>query len=225
MKRLQLFVLLSLFFVGCATKSEFLYHYPNTTKDRPTGLIVACESLRDERDKPCEIDKIFKANPIEEIGRIIQQEIMSTGLFIEVIQLSEGDAEGAERRPYFDADIYVSAKLLEMDWKVPNYDAMIGKAFGLSVLTGGIGGMIYGSTETDVYDDARIRIKVIDLRLQKTLLDKEYIGHAEEKMKKLKCDTPNTKARMIGNAIEIVMASFKEDLAQAVQEESNHELK
>ena len=218
MKRLLLFILLSLLFVGCATKSEFLYDYPKITQNNPSGLIVACEKLKDKREKPCEIDEIYEADPIEEIGRIIQQEIMSTGLFANVIHMSEVVEEKDDHRSNETADLLVSAELLEINWEVPDYDDMVGKTLGISVFTGGIGGMIYGSTETEVYGDAKIRIKVIDLHSKKTLLENVYEGHHEEKMKKLKCDTPTTKAQMIGDAIEAAMKKFKEDLYQTVME-------
>ena len=220
MKRSHLCVLLTLFVVGCATKSEFLYDHPNITENSPSGLVAACEKLQDKRQKPCKLDKIYYADPIEEIGKIIQQEIVSTGLFVQVIQLSEGDTKVSEGGLHGDADLLVSAKLREMNWIVPNYAAMLGKTFGVSVLTGGIGGLIYGSTETDVYGDAKISIKVVDLQFNRTLLDKDYVGHAEEKMKKLACDTPSAKARMVGEAIKGIMQQFKEDLSRAVQEES-----
>jgi hypothetical protein len=56
MKRFQFLILLSVFFVGCATKSEFLYDYHKITDMHPKGLVVVCKSLQDKREKPCEID-------------------------------------------------------------------------------------------------------------------------------------------------------------------------
>ena len=157
-----------------------------------------------------DIDKIYSGKPIEEIQNIIYTELMSTGLFKEIVFNDSSDT-----------DITIEPSLTRMEWKVPNYGQMQGKAFAAGAFTGLVGGMIYGSTKTDVYGDTSLYVKIVENDTGKIIIDKEYEGHCEEKMAKLNCDSTETKAKMVGNSLKKALEALKVDLNDAVDKYKN----
>ena len=48
------------------------------------------------------------------------------------------------------------------------------------------------------------------------LLERTYSGHYEQQMDKFKCDTPETKATMIGKSVKEAMNQLKIDLQKVL---------
>ncbi len=109
--------------------------------------------------------------------------------------------------------------LEEMKWEVPNYDRILATAFVTSLLTGGVGGVIYGSTKVDVYGDTTLKIKIIEQDTGKILIDKDYKAHIKERKAKLSCDTSTTKSEICGKSLKAAMELFKIDLAKIITNE------
>lgn len=213
MKKHMPWILCAVFFIsGCATTSQFVYNHPTDFPEaKQENLVAAVVPIIDLRKGDKEIDKIYSDSPLVNIQKIIQEELRSTGLFKKVISISKADEENG-------ADIMVEPSLAKLEWVVPNYDELVGKAFAVSVLTGGIGGAIYGSTDVDVYGNTSLHVKVMEISNGKVLLEKTYDGHCEEKMIKFKCDTPETKAKMIGTSLKQSIEAMKTDLKEAISE-------
>lgn len=209
LKRIGLLLLVAVVGSGCASQSQFLYQ-PSKAQENNNGAIVAVMSpLKDSREGNKNIDKIYSVKPLEEIQRIIHDELMSTGLF-KGISFSEDNKDDDK------ADIKIEPSLTEMAWEVPNYEGICNIAFITGMLTGGIGGLIYGCTTTDVYGDTNLHIKIVETSSGNILIDKEYKGHCEEKTTKMICDTSGTKAKMVGNSLKTALESLKADLKKAI---------
>jgi hypothetical protein len=104
----------------------------------------------------------------------------------------------------------VRGALGKLEWLVPGYQAMLKKVFATSFLTGGIGGLAYGSTSTPVEGHASLQIAVS--REGREILQREYIGTHQETTVKLKCDTMETKSRVAGSALSAAIDKLLADL-------------
>ncbi len=76
-----------LFFTGCATKVAF--HYPEFNKENSaapaTDKTIAVTFVNDKRAEQIPPDTIYDKNLIEEVNRIIAEELKSVNLFKDVI--------------------------------------------------------------------------------------------------------------------------------------------
>ncbi len=191
---------------GCATKSQFIYDHPDeNTLASQQELIALVMPVNDLREDEKEIDQIFADDPLLEIQKIIKEEIASTGYFSEVILQQEN-------QPVVNADIIFVPHLRKMQWMVPDYDDMIGKVYIISFLTGGIGGVAYGSTETDVIGDVELKLEIIEQSTNDVLHEKIHSGHHKQKMAKMNCDAPETKATVVGKSLKNAMVELSSDL-------------
>ncbi len=209
MRRFSLLVIIAILVcTGCATKKPFMYEDSVNTSSIPkTNLTVSVNSIQDKREDEKKIDEIYESDPITEIQSIITKELVSTGLFSLVTGLPDPNENQNKKM-----DILITPSLLKMDWYVPDYEAIIGSAFVVSALTGGIGGAIYGSTETDVYGNIKFHVKILDNKTNEIILDQTYEGSYEEKLAKFSCDTPETKSRVVGKSLKLAIEKFKKDL-------------
>lgn len=107
----------------------------------------------------------------------------------------------------------------------PQLRRKVSRCFAASFLTGGVGGLIYGSIRTDVYGDIKLTINVIDIGSDKSIIEKEYVGHYTERKAMMNSDSAKTRATMVGNSLKMVMDEFKEDLTKALGRESGIEHK
>lgn len=187
-------------FSGCASG-------PRTTalKTRPTAFAaahsrpakdvkVAVVDKREDRS----LDIILAKQATEEVADSIRAGLRDS----KVITIAADGGDTWE----------VTGTLVRLDWFVPNYQSMLKKAFATSFLTGGIGGIAYGSTSTPVQGNAVIKVTVT--RAGAELLSREYAGLHEESLAKLKCDTLETKSRVAGLAVADAVDKFLKDFDQ-----------
>lgn len=202
-------IIFSIFIIilaGCSAKSQFIYDHPVESElAEHAQLVAVVMPVIDQREDGKEIDQIFADNPLQKIQKIIKEELIHSGYFSEVILLQED-------QPTDDADISFVPQLSKMQWLVPDYDEMLGKTFIISILTGGIGGIAYGSGETDVIGEMHLKLEMIDIESKQVIHDKTYVGHFSQKMKKLNCDSPETKATVIGKSLKNAMKNMSSDL-------------
>lgn len=208
-----LFSFLVLFFSGCATTTSFIYDYPKVINPVVTDLKIAISTPKDDRVPNQEVDKMWSSNPVEEIGKVIQDEVRSTGLFKEVVLIKKGEDEHIVLEKSC-IQMILQPSVQELAWEIPNLKEQERKALVISILTGGIGGLAYGSGSTDFYGKAKLRIVLQDKETRKILLDKEYFSRAEEKMARLKTDSAEERARIIGKAVKHAIDQLKVDLEQ-----------
>lgn len=211
--RAALAITLLVLLCGCgATKLPFNYTY--SSRETPTGnVVVALQGMRDNRADR-EIDKIYVNSPSTELNTILKEEISGTGL-VKGIVVKDASPSADELRSS-GANFVVIPVLKDLKWEVPGYDAIKTLAFTTSFLTGGVGGVIYGSTSTDVYGMAELSVRVIDLN-SADVIDKAYTGRIEDRKAKLVCDTPGTKNEMVTRALKEAVDKFRADFIAFVQ--------
>lgn len=191
---------------GCSTTREpFTYTYPPKSDHVTNVVSLIVLPAKDLRAKTNELDQVlFIPSGLDEI---VIHEMESTGKFAKVVKADQ-------QAP--DNGFLLEANLLELNWDIPNHGQMEGTAFGLSLLTGGVGGIIYGSTKTTVYGHAQIAFKFSNLASNHIILEKQYSGEATNVVAKFNCDTPATGRRIAGEAVKVIIDQFKHDLSRAL---------
>lgn len=211
-KKLPLFIIAMICLVGCASKTALIYEHPKTDIQTTSELIIAVSHPIDERQPNEKVDKMWVDDPAKDIEKVISAELKSTGLFKEIVTVSLGDDTKLH-----DVDINLSSSIKELAWEIPNLEEQEGKMLGISILTGGIGGLIYGSGDTDFYGKARLEIAIKENKTNVTLFNKEYISRVEEKMARLKTDSYEERSKIIAKAVKRIMEEFKTDLQEIIK--------
>lgn len=180
------------FFSGCAGGPKvvpFPYAMPMAAAAAPQQPAAAIQTVVDRRADRS-LDPFLAEPPVELVKQAVAAEFASAALFSHV---------ATEPAP---ARIGIAVELLDLSWAVPNHDRMMKTAFWTSFLTGGIGGLAYGSTETPVLGHASIHFKVSDQTTGRALFDDTVEAVHQEKMAKLKCDTLETRANIMAAALK-----------------------
>jgi hypothetical protein len=193
-----------------------IYDCPSVVKPAITELRIAITYPKDEREPNQKVDKMWSKNPIEDIGKVIQDEIRSTGLFRETVLRNKGQDE---KIGLSDIQMVLRTSLKELAWEIPNPKEQENKMLVISILTGGIGGLAYGSGSTEIYGKAKLKVVLEDRETKRILLDKEYFSRAEERMARFKTDSAEERARIIGKAFKQLMDELKVDLERVVKAE------
>lgn len=107
--------------------------------------------------------------------------------------------------------ILISVELDSLKWEVPGYQAMVKKVFFSSLLTGGLGGLAYASTKTHVHGDCSIRVtySISGVKFHEAKYEFKHV----ETMAKLKCDTRETRVRVVSAALSNVIGQAIADLS------------
>ncbi|HWN97262.1 MAG TPA: hypothetical protein VNT99_19680, partial [Methylomirabilota bacterium] len=194
---LATFAAAAFFITGCqAPKLSYKTPAPQLN---PSGPALTVLSLVDARTNKA-MDKVLAEGYLHEIQAAVADELRSMAMFRTVTVASNVPAPQAE--------FEIIPTLRRLDWEVPGYNAMLGKTFLISLLTGGIGGAIYISTGTDVYGHAEMSF---ELRASPAapVLQNGYAATVTNEMAKAKSDFPKTKAGMASQALEATLAELK----------------
>jgi hypothetical protein len=213
LKMALVFVTLATLF-GCATKSAFVYERPEIKGGATTGRVLLCKGTQDTRQERS-LDTVYEGDTLEHVRQIIEQEMMSTGLFEKVVwtKTEAGSEDGYKASGNrFSLD----TALNDLRWEVPGYDALQTKAFIAGLATGLVGGLVYGATSTDVNGASKVSARLVDLSAGKALVDKEYVGSFKTTKAKMSCDTSETKAEVAGKALKDAMEQLKADVTKAL---------
>jgi hypothetical protein len=165
----------------------------------PTGPRLQVLPVEDKRLAKDELDKLLEIPKCVEQALVAEME--GVGLFQSVANGSPGGTGYTLR-----------VVLEDFRWEVPKYDALVGKAFGISIATGGLGGLIYGSTDTPVL--GHTTMLVVLSSPQSELINKRYVGRVEEERAKLNCDTASTRREMAAKGLADAIRQFKADVLQ-----------
>jgi hypothetical protein len=201
-------------FVGCATKSAFIYDRPEMKGGVASGRVLVCGETVDNRAEH-DLDKVYEGDTLEQVRMSIEQEMMSTGLFEKVVW-AKTSRESEESPKTSGRQFFLNTSLNELKWEVPGYQALQTKAFVAGFATGLVGGLIYGATSTDVNGASRLTVQFSDRTSGKLLIDKEYTGSYKTTKAKLKCDSNDTKAEVAGKALKDAMEQFKADILKTL---------
>ena len=200
------FVALVAFAGGCAANRQLIqlpYEMPavgTANASAPTAEVVNVSDAREDRG----VDGFLQDRPAEFVGKAVMAELESAGLF----QAPKANTQAA---------MHIDVRLNDLSWAVPNHDSMMKTAFWTSFLTGGLGGLAYGSTDTPVFGRASLNLRITERATGKVYFDDKIEVVHQEKMAKLKCDTPKTQAHMIAAALADAMAKMKTAVAKAMQ--------
>jgi len=199
-----------MFFSGCAGKSPFIYEDNSSSNLKADGPSIAIQYIIDKRTGDTDIDESFETDPLIDMSNILKNEIESTGYFSNVYLIEENSS-------YLNTDHFyiIRPYLINMKWEIPNYEDMIGNLMFISLITGGLGGIIYGSTETDVLGDVSLNIVMENKYSGHVLIDKQYNGHSKKSYSKFVSDSNFKKSRVIGYAFSEIMSKLKSDIKQA----------
>ncbi len=188
---------------GCITQKPLPFaHSPPAVApaNAPALSVLPTKHERPEKDN---MDKVLALPAC--MDPVLVTELERSGLFSCVRLETNGTPA---------AGYVVQGRLRDLRWEVPDYDAMLGTVFVVSFLTGGIGGVIYGSTSTDVFGHATVHFVVSDAQGTRVFLDRDYVATAKEKKSKFKCDTPGTYRLVAAKAYKEVLDRFKDDVRQ-----------
>ena len=204
----------SLFLGGCAT--QFIYQSPVAKPLESPGIVLAYKMIEDRRPYRA-IDEIYEnKQPLQDIVKVMEEEIRSTGLIEKVLLIPEDQIDNVTFLKENNVSLLTTPILKDFRWWVPHYNAKT-TAFLIAGSCVGVGALIYGFFPTDVNGDTVLKISVTDLKSGDLLVDKEYVGHFTERKILFNCDTPTTKATVAGKSLEAAMAEFKKDLIEAVR--------
>lgn len=183
--------------VGCVSQKPLPYSYsmPQTRPAAGPRLVVA--EVNDQRIQD-DMDKVVKVG--EQVQEVVRKEMEAAGIFREVMERAEDDGASFTLKP----------TITELRWEVPNYDRIIANSLIFGFATGAVGGVIYGSTGTDVYGYSAMHFVL--LRGDKEVLNKEYQAKIIERKTKMACDLPSTYREVAAKALQRIMQEFKSDL-------------
>jgi hypothetical protein len=186
---------------GCVSPKPLPYQFSQPLPppaDAPELAVAPAKSVRSVEDN---MDKVLKIP--ECLDAVLVKELEGAGIFKKVTLNSEGIA----------ADRYLlEPSLIDLRWEVPDYKRKVSTAFTLSLLTGGIGGVGYGVTGTDVFGHATLRVKLTDTQQKRVILERDYQATAKDNRSKFSCDTPATYREMAAGALKEVIEELKKDL-------------
>ena len=194
---------------GCISQKPLPYAaiQKNLAPSGPALTILPVEDRRgaqgdlsaEERSSTLgDLDKVAKIP--ECVEEVLATEMEGLGMFQSVSRRSASSG----------SDYTLAVGLDRLEWEVPNHDRMVGTAMGISLLTGGIGGLIYGSTDAEVLGHATLTMQLRSGEM--VILDKNYSGTAKETKAKMNSDTPGTGREMAAKALAVVMGQLKTDL-------------
>ncbi len=198
-------VLLAVLLAGCATRKPSVYEFPPRTPPADGAKSLGALPATSERYASNDLDKIL--NIPQGLDEVVLKEMESTGRFSYAIPVTK---LGASKD---STDFVLHVTLKQLDWEIPDRDAINGTTFGVTVATGAIGGLVYGSTSTEVKGRATMALKLTNSKGW-VVLNKEYSGRADMKVAKMNCDTPATGRKVAGKAVKDIMDQFKKDLSQ-----------
>lgn len=203
-RRLPFTLIILLFAVtgfGCVSQKPIPFNYSavkaaTTTAPKLSVLPTENQRIRDKMDKVVVLPT--------GLNFVIVRELRATGLFSDVALKAPNSSE---------TNFVLQATLKELRWEIPNYGKMVGTTTVISALTGGIGGLAYGSTGVDVHGHARVQFVLKNPR-GATVLNREYFSKTTERKAKMNSDTPTAYREVAASSLKEVINQFTDDLRQ-----------
>jgi hypothetical protein len=187
--------------MGCATHKPLPFAFSPATPLNANGPILTVRPVQDDRGVKDNMDKTLALPTC--LDPVLVTELERSGLFSRV-ELSTNSQPAA--------GYVLQGKLNRLQWEVPGYDRILVTIGIVSFLTGGVGGVIYGSTPADVLGHATVHFTLTDAEGKRILLDREYVATETRSRAKLASDLPSTYRERAATAFKSVLEQFKEDL-------------
>jgi hypothetical protein len=195
---------------GCAANRQPIqlpYPMPamgqaTTSAATPTAEIVTVTDTRVDRS----LDMFLSERPDDFLRRAVAAELEAGGAFAHVTPKAATPSAAA---------VGIDLELKDLSWAVPNHEGIVKTAFWTSFLTGGLGGLAYGSTDTLVFGRAVIALKVTERAGGQVIFNETVDAMQEEKIAKLKCDTLETRSRVMAVALKKVLTKATQAVLKA----------
>lgn len=206
LKHLVGIICLCLLVSGCVSKGKFVMDDPlsRPTENSKGRIVALLTPVADQRPDKQELDKIYDGDISKDIQLILQKNLLGTNIFDNVIAVPEA-GQGVQ------AAFVIEPTLQILKWEVPGYESMVNKVFIVSLFTGGLGGMIYGSTDIEVKGKAAMHFRVTNTA-NNSIWEKSYESSYQEQKAKMVCDTPETKVRITRESLDKIFQSLDSDL-------------
>lgn len=192
---------------GCATQEPlpFAYSTPVPPAAGAPSLTVLPTQIKRTGDENMMYD-VLKLP--ECLDPVLVKELEGSGLFSHVELKTNGLPE---------TGWMLQCRIEELRWEVPGYNGMVGTMFVVSILTGGVGGVIYGCTDADVLGHAQAQFNLTSVPGNQELLNRDYAATNKETKIKLVCDTPTAYREAAAKSFKKVMDQFESDVKQLNQ--------
>jgi hypothetical protein len=203
------FILAVVLFIasGCASKSKFVYEPPKGGFENDKGkMVAAVVHMIDQRPDAAKFDILYDGKPAEDIQTMLEYELQRTGLFKSVIPVNY---------PAVKADFIIEPTLNKLQGQAPDLDSIRLKSVILSCVSI-VGSSIYNLTNTKVFGESDIHLRVTDGPTGKIILDKSYSGLYKQDVSKFMCNIPETKVMVAQKSIENAIETIKTDITQVI---------
>jgi hypothetical protein len=192
---------------GCASKSKFVYEPPIGGFENDKGkMVAAVVHIVDRRTDAAKFDSIYDGKPWEDIQTMLEYELQRTGLFKAVIPVNY---------PAVKADFIIEPTLIKLQGQAPDLDSIRLKSVIISCVSI-IGSSLYNLTNTKVFGESDIHLRVTDGPTGKIILDKSYSGLYNQDVSKFMCNIPETKVMVAQRSIENAIETIKTDITQVI---------
>jgi len=190
---------------GCASKSKFVYEPPKGGLENDKGSMVAAVLyIVDQRTDAKKFDILYEGNPAEDIQTMLEYELLRTDLFKAMIPVNYIAVK---------ADYIIEPTLNKLQWKVPDLDTIRLTTVILNCVSL-ISSSIYNLTNTEVYGESGIHLRVTEVPTGKIILDKNYSGVYKQDISKFKCNIPETKIMVAQRSVQNAIETIKSDITQ-----------
>jgi hypothetical protein len=188
---------------GCVSQKPLPFAH-GTPLPAPAGgpslAVIPTQNLRSTKDNE---DKVLQIP--ECMDPVTVKELQGIGVFSAVELCTNSTPENGYT---------LHTQLKELRWEVPNHDTIVTTAFVVSLFTGGIGGVIYGSTGTDVFGYANVHFRLENAQTSQPLLDRDFTATEKRRTTKLVCDTPDTLREVSAGALRTIFNQLEAELKE-----------
>jgi hypothetical protein len=141
---------------------------------------------------------------------MLEYELQRTGLFKAVIPVNY---------PAVKADFIIEPTLDKLQGQVPDLDSIRLKSVIISCVSI-IGSSIYNLTNTEVYGESGIHLRVTDGATGEIIVDKSYSGLYKQDITKFMCNAAESKVMVAEKSVLNAIETIKSDITQVLGDRS-----
>jgi hypothetical protein len=194
---------------GCTPqRGPFTYEHPPSHVGHRWPIAAYRPIVDGRRDHS--IDAVYDGSPVAALGDVLGEELGGAGLF--GFAMAQPDAATAEELRHRGVGLLVEPTLKVLEWDVPDYDGIRQTLLLWSAFTLGIGGFVYGGTDTDVHGRTVLVVRLTDVAAGSATVERRYEGKASETRTKLNCDTGATRRAVVQASAKAAMRQLVADL-------------
>lgn len=175
----------------------------STTAGKPTAQIGTVLDRRDDHT----LDMFLQAYPADFLRQALASELAAHSGFARVDE---------QATPATPSDYRIDAVLREVSWATPDRDGISRTAYGVTLATGLVGGLIYGAMDTPAYSRVTVDVTVTRIGSNTVVLDKSFTHLHPDRIARLKVDDLQPRARILATAIKETLVQIADAIDLAV---------